>query len=433
MNKECQYSFAPESGQMPRGLEETITFYEVEEGDETAYPTLPNHGGPSTMVPAASRYCVARRGHSSGKQTLNSEEGSGQSDNGRYHEEYIYPSEPDYETSGVYSTTESTANLWRSTGGLCSGTQADRSSIHGCQGRNQKSLQDRRPCSMSPQDTVTSYNYPQKMMVNSTAVAASCANSVPAPVLPNCAAANQASSTTSVSSQNAVQPLFVSPPIQGRPVIASPSYPYLSAPIPAAAASLPPPPPPLEVGEASNLPPPPPPYSCDPSGSDLPQDTKVLQYYFNLGLQCYHHNYWHSMVYAPQMQQQQLHAENYPVYAESSSLVEQTVPQLYGEVGRQDGTQAEASANSTFPNADPASVPHGAVYYPMMSDPYGPPPLPGFDSCLSVMPDYPYVAPWHPVGAAYGGSSQIHGAVNPGPAGYIASPPSASHYIPQNM
>lgn len=55
------------------------------------------------------------------------------------------------------------------------------------------------------------------MMVNSTAVAASCANSVPAPVLPNCAAANQASSTTSVSSQNAVQPLFVSPPIQGRP------------------------------------------------------------------------------------------------------------------------------------------------------------------------------------------------------------------------
>lgn len=34
------------------------------------------------MVPAASRYCVARRGHSSGKQTLNSEEGSGQSDSG---------------------------------------------------------------------------------------------------------------------------------------------------------------------------------------------------------------------------------------------------------------------------------------------------------------------------------------------------------------
>lgn len=41
MNKECQYSFAPENGQMPGGLEETITYYEVEEGDETAYPPLP--------------------------------------------------------------------------------------------------------------------------------------------------------------------------------------------------------------------------------------------------------------------------------------------------------------------------------------------------------------------------------------------------------
>lgn len=413
MNKECQYSFAPENGQMPRGLEETITFYEIEEGDETAYPTLPNHGGPSTMILPNPRYCVTRQGHSSGKQTLSSEEGDGQSDSGGYHEEYIYPSE--YETSGVYSTTESTANL---------------------------SLQDRRPCSMSPQDTVTSYNYPQKVMVNSAAIAASCASNVPAPVLSNCATANQASSTTSVSSQNAVQPLFVSSPTQGRPVIASPSYPYLSAPMPAVAASLPPPlppppppppPPSFEVGEASDLPPPPPPYSCDPSGSDLPQDTKVLQYYFNLGLQCYYHNYWHSMVYVPQMQQQQLHVENYSVYTEPPPLVDQTIPQLYSEVGRQDGAQAEASANDTCPHADPASVPHGAVYYPVMSDPCGQPPLPGFDSCLPIVPDYPYVASWHPVGAVYGGSPHIHGAMNPGPVGYIASPSSASHYVPQNM
>ncbi|ELV11080.1 UDP-N-acetylglucosamine transferase subunit ALG13 like protein [Tupaia chinensis] len=44
MNKECQYGFVPENGQMPRGLEETITYYEVEEGNETAYPTLPVSG-----------------------------------------------------------------------------------------------------------------------------------------------------------------------------------------------------------------------------------------------------------------------------------------------------------------------------------------------------------------------------------------------------
>ncbi|CAK6450234.1 unnamed protein product [Pipistrellus nathusii] len=414
VNKECQYSFAPENGQMPRGLEETITFYEIEEGDETAYPNLPNHGRPSTMVPPTPTYCVARLGHSSGKHTLSSEEGNGQCDNGGYNEEYIYPSEPDYETSDVYSTTESTANL---------------------------SLQDRGPCSMSPQDTVTSCNYPQEVMVNSAAITASCANNVPVPVLSNCAAANQASSTTSVSSQKAIQPLFVSSPTQGRPVIVSPSYPYLSAHVPAVAAPLPPPPfpPPLpppfplEVGEASNLPPPPPPYSYDPSGSDLPQDTKVLQYYFNLGLQCYHHNYWHSMVCVPQMQQQHFHVENYPICTDTPTLVDQTVPQLYSDVGRQDGVQVEASTNGTFPNADPASVPHGTVYYPVMTDHCGQPTLPGFDSCLPVMPEFSYVAPWHPIGAAYGGSPHIFGAMNPGPVGYIASPPSPSHFVPRNM
>ncbi|XP_075395068.1 UDP-N-acetylglucosamine transferase subunit ALG13 isoform X2 [Tenrec ecaudatus] len=397
MNKECQYGFAPQNGQMPRGLEETVTFYAVE-GDQAAYPVLANHGSPSTMVPASSGYCMARQGPRTDKQTLNAEEGDGQSDNA-----------PDYETPSVYSATESTANL---------------------------SLQDGRPCSMSPRDTATSYNYPQKVIVNSVAVAASSANNGPASVINNCAAAaNPASVTTSASSQ----PLFVSPPTQGRPVIASSSYPYHSPPIPAAATSVPlpplpqppPPPPPLEMGDASNFPPPPPPYSCDPSGSDLPQDTKVLQYYFNLGLQCYHHNYWQSMVCVPQMQQQ-FPVENYPVYTEQP-LVDQAIPHLYSEGGRTDGTQAEASANGVFTNADPASVTHGgAVYYPVMSDPYAQPPLPGFDSCLPYVPEYSYVPPWHPGGAVYGGS-QMHGAGNPGPVSYIAAPPTASHYVPQNM
>lgn len=41
VNKECQYGFVPENGEEPQGLEETITFYEIEEGDETAFPALP--------------------------------------------------------------------------------------------------------------------------------------------------------------------------------------------------------------------------------------------------------------------------------------------------------------------------------------------------------------------------------------------------------
>lgn len=40
VNKECQYGFVPENGEEPQGLEETITFYEIEEGGDTAFPAL---------------------------------------------------------------------------------------------------------------------------------------------------------------------------------------------------------------------------------------------------------------------------------------------------------------------------------------------------------------------------------------------------------
>lgn len=40
VNKECQYGFVPENGEEPQGSEETITFYEIEEGDETSFPAL---------------------------------------------------------------------------------------------------------------------------------------------------------------------------------------------------------------------------------------------------------------------------------------------------------------------------------------------------------------------------------------------------------
>ncbi|KAJ3598273.1 hypothetical protein NHX12_001784 [Muraenolepis orangiensis] len=43
-----------------------------------------------------------------------------------------------------------------------------------------------------------------------------------------------------------------------------------------------------ELGEPVSLLLAPPPYSYDPNGNDLPQDPRVLQYYFNLGIQWYH-------------------------------------------------------------------------------------------------------------------------------------------------
>ncbi|RVE76713.1 hypothetical protein OJAV_G00011540 [Oryzias javanicus] len=43
----------------------------------------------------------------------------------------------------------------------------------------------------------------------------------------------------------------------------------------------------------------PPPYSYDPSGSDLPRDCRVLQYYFNLGVQWCHQSCWQQQLYPP--------------------------------------------------------------------------------------------------------------------------------------
>lgn len=65
-----------------------------------------------------------------------------------------------------------------------------------------------------------------------------------------------------------------------------------------------------------------------------------------------------------------------------------------------------------------------------MADPYGSP-LSGFDSYMPVASDYSSIAMWHPVGAAYGASTQIHGAINPGPIGYMILP-NSPQYTPQN-
>ncbi|KAM9126902.1 UDP-N-acetylglucosamine transferase subunit ALG13-like [Pangshura tecta] len=404
VNKECQYGFVPETGEEPQGLEETITFYEIEEGDEAAFPALPSQGNPAPIVPAPAGFWVARRSPSPippSKQTLNSseEEVDEPSDNGDFNEEYMYtPSDPDCETPTVFSSAETTANLDGGTG------------------------------SVSPQDGVASYNYSQKVMVNSAVIStSSCGVNAPATVFSSStAAATQANVTTSIPPQTAVQPILVSPSYAGRPVIPSVPYPYHAAPPP------PPPPPVSEVGDSGSVPPP---YSCDPSGSDLPRDTKVLQYYFNLGLQYYHQSYWHSMVYMQQVPPPSP-VEAYSAYAEPAPMVDQSVPQLYAD-GRNDVRQVPLeTANGTFQNAEPPPPSHGTVYYPVVTDPYGPPPLPGFDSCISLVPAYHYVSPWHPANPSYGNSSRLHNTINPGQlhqVGYVTSPNPVSHYVPQSM
>ncbi|KAM9373762.1 UDP-N-acetylglucosamine transferase subunit ALG13-like [Phaethornis superciliosus] len=310
VNKECQYGFVAGSGEEPQAPEETINFYEVEGEDATAFPALPSQGSPAPNYHGPSQFWVARRGPSSvppNKQTLNSsEEEEETSENGKFHEEYIYaPPDPDCETAVVFSSAEPTANL------------------------------EEGPVPVTPQEGVASYSYPQKVVVNSAALSASAGvYAAPAPGFSSHSAASPpASVTTAAPPQAAVQPLIVSSLSIGRPAVSSVPFPIYSAPLPPAS----------EVGEAGAILPP---YSCDPSGSDLPRDTKVLRYYFNLGLQYCHQSYWPSMVYVqPVLPPSPV--EVYPAYAEPSPVLDQAVPQLYTDAGRAEVPRVplEAPAN----------------------------------------------------------------------------------------
>ncbi|XP_021262132.1 putative bifunctional UDP-N-acetylglucosamine transferase and deubiquitinase ALG13 [Numida meleagris] len=401
VNKECQYGFVPDNGEEPQGSEETITFYEIEEGDETSFPALAGQGSPTAIVHSPAGFWVARRGPNSvpaNKQTLNpSEEDVVEtSENDKFHEEYLYaPPDPDCETATVFSSAEPAANL------------------------------EEGPVSVSPQDGVASYGYPQKVMVNSAVIATSTGvNAAPPTVFSSNSASTQANVTSAVPPQTAIQPVVVSPASIGRPVpVSSLPFPIYSAPLPPAS----------EVGEAGAIPPP---YSCDPSGSDLPRDTKVLQYYFNLGLQYYHQSYWHSMVYVQPVPPASS-VEAYPAYAEPAHVLDQSVPQLY-DAGRAEvhAVPLDAPTNGNFQNAEPPALSHGTVYYPVVSDPYSQPSAPGFDSCISLVPAYHYIGSWHSVNPPYGNSPRVPNAVSSGPlhqVSYVASPNPAAHYVPQGM
>nr|XP_031360679.1 putative bifunctional UDP-N-acetylglucosamine transferase and deubiquitinase ALG13 [Lonchura striata domestica] len=400
VNKECQYGFVAGAAEEPQGPEETVTLCEIE-ADDTAFPALPvsyeprsNHS-PAPIVHGPGAFWVARSPNPvpSNKQTLSAEEEEA-SENGKFHEEYIYvPSDPSCETATVFSSAEPTANL------------------------------EEGPVPVSHQDEVTSYSYPQKVLVNSATVSTSTdVYTAPATGLSsNSAASTPASVITAPPPQTAVQPVIVSPFSVGRPAVSSVPFPIYPAPLP----------PVSEVGEASAVLPA---YSCDPSGSDLPRDTKVLRYYFNMGLQYCHQSCWPSMMYVqPVLPPSPV--EVYPAYAEPAPVLDQSVPQLFPDAGQAEVHQVplEASANGNFQNTEPPPLSYGPVYYPVVSDPFSQQPLPGFDS---VVPAYRYIGTWHPVNPPHGNSPPVAKAGSSGAppqVGYIASPNPAPPDAPQGM
>ncbi|RMB98282.1 hypothetical protein DUI87_25187 [Hirundo rustica rustica] len=219
VSKECQYGFVPGAAEEPQGPEETVIFCEIKGDDDTAFPTLPvsyeqrSHSSPTPIVRGPGPFWVARRSPNpvpSNKQTLSALEEEEESENGKFHEEYIYaPPDPNCENPTVFTSAEPTANL---------------------------------------------------VLVNSATVSTSTdVYTAPATGLSsNSAASTPASVITAAPPQTAVQPVIVSPFSLGRPAVSSVPFPIYSAPLP----------PVSEVGEASAVLPA---YSCDPSGSDLPR------------------------------------------------------------------------------------------------------------------------------------------------------------------
>uniref|UniRef100_G1N3Q3 Uncharacterized protein n=1 Tax=Meleagris gallopavo TaxID=9103 RepID=G1N3Q3_MELGA len=354
VNKECQYGFVPENGEEPQGSEETITFYEIEEGDETSFPALAGQGSPTAIVHSPAGFWVARRGPNSvpaNKQPLNS-------------------SEEDVEETG----------------------------------QNGEFLKSYRRGSVL--NTLTLL----QVMVNSAVIATSTGvNAAPPTVFSSNSASTQASVTTAVPPQTAIQPVLISPTSVGRPVSSLP-FPIYSAPLP----------PTNEMGEASAIPPP---YSYDPSGSDLLPDL-VFLFFFS---KYYHQSYWHSMVYVQPVPPASS-VEAYPAYAEPAHVLDQSVPQLY-DAGRAEVHQIPLDVPTN-------ALSHGTVYYPVVSDPYNQPSAPGFDSCISLVPAYHCIGSWHSLNPPYGNSPRVPNAVSSGQlhqVSYVASPNPATHYVHQGM
>ncbi|KAI4884404.1 hypothetical protein NFI96_011243 [Prochilodus magdalenae] len=422
VNKECQFSFVPEPGDDAQDMEGTMTFYEMEEADENSFSPITGQTVTSTMVPGAATYWVPR-GPSpipSVKQPVTSseedpDERSTAGDHGDYSEEYIFTaSDAGFPSPSVYAAAESTTNLTIQEGGSRAG---------------------------SPQEGVATYSYSQQacslfatVVVKSAVLSSSQpVNSAPAAIFTSNSSPSS-SAGSSHSPPNPLQPSNITPgqppPLHtlGRPVVSMqfpPASPWFVN----------------EMGEPVTVAPPPP-YSCDPNGSDLPRDCKVLQYFFNLGVQAYQQSYWHSMVHMQQVYQQhgtgaEPPFQPYPPPAAAASP-DHTVPQPYPEPARScPHPQVEPANNGTpLTMEPPTAAVSGTVFFPLVQEQCSQPPLhPTYEPYVPVLSTtYHYLTPWTPGPlphprfhhTSYCPSSHPH--VN-----YITTPTHPTHFVPPSM
>ncbi|XP_062388461.1 putative bifunctional UDP-N-acetylglucosamine transferase and deubiquitinase ALG13 isoform X1 [Sardina pilchardus] len=366
--KECQFSLVPSGAEEMQDMGGPVTFYDLDKGSQNAFPPLQGQAVGRPMVAAAASYWVPRgcspspapRDQAVTSSEEDNDERSTTGEQGEYSGDYVYTAEDaGYENPSVYTAAESTANLTIQEGSSCTG---------------------------STQEGAATYSYSQQVVVKSAVIASSQPVTHPTADI---FTANSSSTSSSRSSDTPPdsQPSYIAH--HGQAPAARPgifmSYPWHVN----------------EMAEAVGMVAPPP-YSCDPNGNDLPEDYKVIQYYFNLGVQCYQ-SYLHSMVHSHQAYQHQGtegQCQSYP-----SNALDHTVPESYSEPGGV-GLSAQTEAPNHGPPLSleqPPAAPPGTVFYPLVQEPRNPSFLPHlYEPYMPPLPPppppatYHYVATWIP-------------------------------------
>ncbi|XP_014910249.1 putative bifunctional UDP-N-acetylglucosamine transferase and deubiquitinase ALG13 isoform X1 [Poecilia latipinna] len=294
VSKECQFGFPAEAVEEAADLDPPMTFYQLEDAGDAVFPPLqgpavgPPIGGPSP--PSGSSYRVQRTAVGrpptsppGATPACSSEDDQADvstvEDQAEYAEEYVFGAQDQsYQMPGVYTANEPAAS---------------------------QDEQERGPTN-SPSRSDITYSYTPQVVK-------------PLPVI----CSSPSSSSSSPPSPSRVPAATHLPPAahaQTRPVsmTISAATPWLVS----------------ESGEPLCTVLAPPPYSYDPNGSDLPRDCRVVQYYYNLGVQWFHQSCWQQQAYPPPTSPHYLGQEPPPHGESGPELIDGTFSVEPGRLGR---------------------------------------------------------------------------------------------------
>ncbi|XP_062294138.1 LOW QUALITY PROTEIN: putative bifunctional UDP-N-acetylglucosamine transferase and deubiquitinase ALG13 [Scomber scombrus] len=375
LNKECQFGFS-EAGDEAADLDAAIAYYQLDGANDAVFPPLP-----PPPPPAGSSYRVQR-----GSGPLppapppgntpvcssedDQEDTSTVEDQADYTDDYIYSGQDEsYQTSGVYTTSEPSTNQDEHEGGNAESPPRD-------------------------------YNYTQQVVKPLNVICSS----------PSSSSSSPSSSSSRVPAAAHLQPVAHTQPRSASLLL----FPVCSChAMPAVSPWLV-----NELGEPVCTLVAPPPYSYDPNGSDLPRDCRVLQYYFNLGVQWYHQSCWQQQqTYPPTSQEATYPYQHYPPYLSQDPPLH-AAPPSYHDAGR-GPHQAPSSYPESSRVGDGQTDGHGSCPAPSMEGPSSVSPAPPAPPPSSMM--YQEQAPLHP-------PPLLHLPYEaPPPAAYLSSPPPLPH------